>query len=280
MEVFEPSFFVYGLFRRDTGGICYVGKGHHHSRHTSHTKDAAKGKHSNTHLANIIRKHGVDEDFLIAGLTEAEAFAEEMRLIKKIGRSPNGPLVNRTDGGEGATGTTHTAEWHANHKQLHTGKKRSAETCQRISEAITGHVTSEEHRRKLSAATKGLPKSELTIARIKKAVARRANGPDARAVFAESAKAMWQNPDYVAKLSKKRRSANDTSAYYPARATNTRSIGTHGRRSLQIIFDNPGLTYARYIELGGRGRDMWWDVTNGNVTVVHAAATDLAEAAD
>tara|TARA_R100000656_G_scaffold117522_2_gene90914 strand:+ start:10015 stop:10560 length:546 start_codon:yes stop_codon:yes gene_type:complete len=41
---------------------------------------------------------------------------------------------------------------------------------------------------------------------------------------------------------------------------NPRRKGSHGFTSYQIILDNPGLTYAKFIELGGRRQDLAHDV--------------------
>jgi hypothetical protein len=43
-------------------------------------------------------------------LSEEEAFFLEIQLIKHIGRFPNGPLTNMTDGGDGASGAIRTKE--------------------------------------------------------------------------------------------------------------------------------------------------------------------------
>mgnify|MGYP003146781951 CR=1 FL=1 len=41
---------------------------------------------------------------------------------------------------------------------------------------------------------------------------------------------------------------------------NPRRKGSHGFTSYQIILENPGLTYEKFIELGGRRQDLAWDV--------------------
>ena len=41
---------------------------------------------------------------------------------------------------------------------------------------------------------------------------------------------------------------------------NPRRKGSHGFVSYQIILDNPGITYEKFIELGGRRQDLAWDV--------------------
>ena len=66
------------------------------------------GKHPNLHLARIIKNAGgsLPKVKVRERLTETEAFETEIALIKAIGRADlgQGPLVNLTDGGEGAKG--------------------------------------------------------------------------------------------------------------------------------------------------------------------------------
>ncbi len=89
-------FYVYVIFRPD-GRPCYVGKG---------TGVRWTRKHDNNrHLSNIRAAAGKPLPVVkvAVGLTEDEAFAYERAFIAAIGRTPNGPLVNATDGGEGNT---------------------------------------------------------------------------------------------------------------------------------------------------------------------------------
>lgn len=94
-------FYVYLLFDF-LGQPRYVGKGTgdrwlHHERHTD--------------PINILKNSYVEQTTIVLGevpkikvqenLTEAEAFALEVALIKEIGRYPAGPLCNMTDGGDG-----------------------------------------------------------------------------------------------------------------------------------------------------------------------------------
>lgn len=51
-----------------------------------------------------------------------------------------------------------------------------------------------------------------------------------------------------------------------AKKANPRKEGSHGYRSMEIIRNNPGITYEEFIAKGGRGNDLEWDVTKGNVT--------------
>jgi len=78
---------------------------------------------NNVHKSRIVQKHkrlGVDLGYSIAGLysDEAEALDAEVDLIARIGRHDlqEGPLTNRSDGGDGSTG----------HLALRGGKSASA----------------------------------------------------------------------------------------------------------------------------------------------------------
>jgi hypothetical protein len=51
---------------------------------------------------------------------------------------------------------------------------------------------------------------------------------------------------------------------FTLKETNTRRQGVKGWHSLQIIFNQPGVTYEQFIELGGRNVDLAWDIAHGN----------------
>jgi len=93
-------YYVYVYFRL-TGEPCYVGKGSE-NRFMKHLT-----RETNAHLRSIIKQAGGDLPRVIIrnGLSERDAFATEIALIKAIGREAHGgPLVNLTDGGEGPSG--------------------------------------------------------------------------------------------------------------------------------------------------------------------------------
>ena len=98
----KNDYYVYVLFRHDTGAPFYVGKGHGR-RYVTTIRTARKGK---SHKANIIwkaRLAGKEIPLVIVqrDLSNEQACFIEIALIAAIGREPNGPLVNLTDGGEG-----------------------------------------------------------------------------------------------------------------------------------------------------------------------------------
>lgn len=118
----ERIFYVYVLLDpRKPGSFCYsrwkfpyepfyVGKGHG-NRYLRHEQSAANSSTRN-YLFNKIRKlfkEGWSGPEIVVKrqfLSEPEAFSLEKRLVKAIGRKDLdlGPLLNLTDGGDGAVG--------------------------------------------------------------------------------------------------------------------------------------------------------------------------------
>lgn len=198
------DFYVY-LLRRPDGRPCYVGKGRGR-RWRRHAKQA-----TNPHLANIYAKAGgeLPAEKLAEGLSESEAFALEMSMIAAIGREPNGPLVNMTDGGEGPSGFRFSAASRAKMAQSATGNKNclgrsaSPEAKDRMRVAKTGKNLSASHRKAIGAAHVGQKRSAETCSRIsaaktgKKAsektkaalrAANRSRDPEVRARISEAVK--------------------------------------------------------------------------------------------
>lgn len=102
------TFYTYFHTRNDTGAIFYVGKGN--GRRAFH-------KRRNTHWCRVAKKHGYTSHFAMTNLTEVEAFEHERFLISCL-RGLGEPLVNMTDGGEGASGYIQPPEVREKHRQL------------------------------------------------------------------------------------------------------------------------------------------------------------------
>jgi len=90
---------VYTHKRNDTGEIFYVGVGKKESRSRSH-----RGR--SDHWKNIVNKVGYSIEIIAENISYDYALNLERHLIKTIGRQDlgTGPLVNKTDGGEGILG--------------------------------------------------------------------------------------------------------------------------------------------------------------------------------
>jgi hypothetical protein len=154
------EFYTYLHRCNDDGQVFYIGKG-------KQRRAWAASKRSQ-HWNNVVAKHGHTVEILAKWKTEAEAFEHEMFLIACF-RDLGAPLVNRTDGGEGASGYVHTPktraqmsvsakghavsiERRAKIRAFMTGRTLSAEHREKVRQSKLGHVVSAETRAKLSAS--------------------------------------------------------------------------------------------------------------------------------
>lgn len=183
----QRDFYVYALFRPDTGQPFYIGKGKG-DRCYDHTRKP--GRQSNRHKAAIIRNaHAAGLEVpvvkIAVGLTCDEALAAEVAFIAAVGRRPQGPLVNLTDGGDGFRGLDRTAEHRAKIGAAHRGKKVPDELRRKYAlnlEKARAAFLATPRDRWIEAAAKSLEKKppESRSAWQKAAWASRvANNPDA-----------------------------------------------------------------------------------------------------
>jgi len=103
--------------------------------------------------------------YLKQNLTEEEAFKHEIYMIAVFGRVDlgTGILHNRTNGGEGVSGHIKSEETKRKISESRRGKPgtpRSEETRIKMSEAHKGKTPSEETKRKISEVQKGKTLSE------------------------------------------------------------------------------------------------------------------------
>lgn len=136
--------YVYIHFKASDGQPFYVGKGAMRKRDKIDTYYRACEDHfTNKHWQRIVDKYGIVINIIASCINDLEAQRLEKEIIAIIGRADlgNGPLVNKTDGGEGS--------W--------------------------GFIPSEETRRKRSIASSG-PRSEAFKIAIRKARKNGGNG--------------------------------------------------------------------------------------------------------
>jgi hypothetical protein len=150
------NFYVYVHRRATTGEIFYVGKGSGYR--------AKVPKRNNKLWHSIVAKDGYTVEFVETGLQEWYAFELETSLIALHGRrdTGHGPLVNHTDGGEGAAGISD--ETREKKRLAGLGRTHSTETKAKLSLAKTGQPSlfkgvprSQEVKAKLRAANIGKP---------------------------------------------------------------------------------------------------------------------------
>lgn len=105
IKVTGRNFYVYALYRDHLVTPFYVGKGCG-QRWLVHEKEATRRSCRKSRVIQAMWKAGwyeIPKRKLAEGLTDDEAKALEIKLIAEIGRQPNGPLVNHTDGGDGVS---------------------------------------------------------------------------------------------------------------------------------------------------------------------------------
>lgn len=94
------DYYVYLHKKADTGEVFYVGKGRGRR---------AWKKERSEYWKNVVAKHGFTVQMWREGLTEEEAFAEEIRKITSL-KAQDVKLANLTDGGEGCSKSEQTEE--------------------------------------------------------------------------------------------------------------------------------------------------------------------------
>lgn len=154
---------VYVHMKPNTRDIFYVGIG-------NDIKRAYRNEGRNDHWTNVYNKYGKVVDIIAQDISLDAAKEMEKHLIASLKDS----LCNKTLGGEGFFGGTHSEETKQKLRKANTGKKLSDETKQNISEKSKGHPNylkfhTEEAKMKISAAFKGKKRSEFFCQRAKEA---------------------------------------------------------------------------------------------------------------
>ncbi len=138
------DFYTYIHIKETTGEIFYVGKGH--GNRFKELRSRSK------YWKWTAEKYGVIANIVAHGLSENEAFLLEKKLIKIYGRKNlgTGNLVNLTEGGDGTSGYVCTEEHKEKISKATKGRKHTEEYKRYMSEIMSGRVLSEETKNKLS----------------------------------------------------------------------------------------------------------------------------------
>lgn len=169
--------YVYELWRPDTVRPFYVGVGC-----GKRVADYRNGR--NAHFRHVVAKlnrqaMGVVAKILVEGLTWGEACDIERQHIALYGRTDLGlgPLVNMTDGGEGAFGHIKSAENRAKLRAANLGKKKSPEARLKMRLAKLGKPQSAEHRKNRAKALRGKKRSPEAIEKTRRGLIGKKKGP-------------------------------------------------------------------------------------------------------
>ena len=128
---------VYRHIRKDKNEPFYVGISAH-NKYKRANSSVCRSRYWN----NIVNKTDYRVDIVMDDLTWEEACEKERELIALYGRKDLGlgPLVNRTDGGDGLCGVSVSYQTRLKMSESKLGKKFSKEHRDKIIKANTGQV--------------------------------------------------------------------------------------------------------------------------------------------
>lgn len=169
---------------------------------------ATTRKSRNPHWRNIVAKNGLIVVKHAEGLTQDEAFDLEVEMIAKF-RAAGVALVNQTNGGEGKSGFTYTMS--DDHKRAigdaQRGVPKSPESVAKVAAALRGRKHTKEHKAKIGAASKGnqyrkgTKHSTETKAKIAAAGIGRKKSSEAIEKSAAAHRGVPKSPEHRAKIS-------------------------------------------------------------------------------
>ncbi len=170
----------------------------------------ATSKQRNGYWKVLAKKHGHCVQIVASGLTESQALWHERVLILMY-RSINVPLANLTDGGEGSSGHVDSEETRRRKSESAKGRRMSAEAIAKSAAFHRGRKRSPETLARISAALKGMkqpPRDEAYRRKLSIALTGRTISDAARAAMSAANKGKPkkpQSPEHRAKIAAARR---------------------------------------------------------------------------
>jgi hypothetical protein len=167
LEAASAGFYVYAFIRKSGSRIARAGTPYYIGKGQKTRAISGKGR--------CVKRPDPEFVQLVSwGLTEEEAFAEEMELIDLLGRVDisTGILRNLTNGGDGPSGFVCPPETKEKLRRANLGKKQSSETI--------------EKRRQKMMGRKGKPMGEAQKERLRQIYTGRKFTEDERAILREA----------------------------------------------------------------------------------------------
>ena len=197
MLYYVMEFFVYVHKRNNDGRIFYVGKGCRYRHHSKWARTA--------YWHNIVNKYGYTAEIVKNNLTQDEAYALEIKLIKKYKHLG---LCNLTDGGDGARGALVSEDTRAKHRrrlanpQLKEHLRQKAIARYKDPDFLAAHkkrvkeiASRPEVKAKISATLKHHFSDPKNIARLKRQTTKFFKNPAARKLASKKAKERFNTPE-------------------------------------------------------------------------------------
>lgn len=139
----QARFFTYQHRYADTGEVFYIGKG-------VGNRATACSKRSTEWKLAVLRR-GRNVEILAFFWAEQDALNHERELIAE-GRAAGLHLLNKTSGGQGASGLVHSDDAKQKMAAAARGRPVSLEVRRKLSEVHKGRIMTPEHRQRLSEA--------------------------------------------------------------------------------------------------------------------------------
>lgn len=209
------GYYVYILYREDGTTPFYVGKGGR-DRLNMHERMAHKGNTYKDRIILQMLKNGcqqIPKRKVAENLTDAEAKLLEIKLIKQIGRYPDGPLANLTDGGDGVCGLSEDRrlkrnisiknahadpEYRKQRREIARNFGKDPEYRKKVSEGVKRHYGQEGQKQRNSDARKKAWNNHREVFVAARQIAAKAESTQAKK--AEAMKKRWEDPVYREKF--------------------------------------------------------------------------------
>jgi len=148
--------FIYALCEPASRVVRYIGKSDFPQRRFSNhlSRSARRQSHLGCWLRSILSR-GELPSIVILREVPVETWQAEEALYIKAARVLGLNLVNATDGGEGCSGRSPSAETRSKMRAAKLGKKLSAAHCANMSIALKGRTTSPTSLAKLLVSNRG-----------------------------------------------------------------------------------------------------------------------------